>query len=193
MPLSLENDQSCSKRSPTLEIQHQHLDRQLEQSDALTLGGHMLSPKIKRVLRFIHLWPPYLGAGIRVVDYSSPLNHVTVTMKLGRRNTNYVGTHFGGNLYSMCDPWYMFILLERLGDEFIVWDKSARIDFLKPGTGPVRARFEISDEQIESIEAAAVQDGKVLPEFETYIEDEAGTRIARVHKTLYVRKKLPKP
>ena len=151
----------------------------------------MLSPKIKRVLKFIHLWPPYLGAGIRVVDYSSPLNHVTVEMKLKRRNTNYVGTHFGGNLYSMCDPWYMFILLERLGSEFIVWDKAARIDFLKPGTCTVRARFEISAEQIESIKTKAALDSKVLPEFETYIEDESGTRIARVQKTLYVRKKSP--
>ena len=75
-------------------------------------------------------WPPYLGAGVKVDHVDASLNTIKVSMRLDRRNRNYVGTHFGGNLYSMCDPWYMFILLERLGSDFIVWDKAASIEFL---------------------------------------------------------------
>lgn len=55
-----------------------------------------------------------------------------------------MGTHFGGSLYAMCDPFYMWILMENLGKDFIVWDKAATIRFKKPGTGTVNAEFEIS-------------------------------------------------
>ena len=33
---------------------------------------------------------------------------------------NYVGTHFGGSLYSTCDPFYMLMLINILGPDYIV-------------------------------------------------------------------------
>ena len=56
-------------------------------------------------------------------------------------NKNYVHIHFGGSIYAMCDPFYMLILLENLGDEYLIRDRSGRIDFLKPGTGTLYADF----------------------------------------------------
>ena len=44
----------------------------------------------------------------------------------------------------MCDPFFMLILLEHMGREYIVWDKAAAIQFLKPGRGTVMATFHIS-------------------------------------------------
>ena len=136
-------------------------------------------------------WPPYLGAGIRVDHVDPSMNTIKVSMRLDRRNRNYVGTHFGGNLYSMCDPWYMFILLERLGSDFIVWDKAASIEFLRPGRGTVFATFQIDDETIDEIRVAATTAQRVLPKFETYVIDGEGQKVAKVLKTLYVRKKSP--
>ena len=153
----------------------------------------LVNSNIYRLLKHIWLWPPYLGAGIHVRTFDKPLNNIVVGMKLRRRNINYVGTHFGGNLYSMCDPWFMFILMNHLGPEFIVWDKSANIDFIKPGKGLVTARFSISLEQIDEIRAAAITGEKVLPTFQTeVIDDETRQVIARVTKILYVRKKQAK-
>jgi acyl-coenzyme A thioesterase PaaI-like protein len=80
-----------------------------------------------------------LGAGIRVTRLGP--HAVDVEMKLRRWNRNYVGTHFGGSLYSMTDPFFMLMPIENLGPEYIVWDKAATIRFKKPGRGKVRASF----------------------------------------------------
>ena len=140
-------------------------------------------------MRWIWLWPPYLGAGIRVHSYQLPLNEIVIKMPLKLRNTNLVGTHFGGNLYTMCDPWYMFILMNALGSDYIVWDYSAKIDFLKPGKNTVYATFTISEDRLKQIQDEVADGQKYLPSFETEIVDEDGETVAKVHKVLYVRRK----
>jgi Domain of unknown function (DUF4442) len=79
---------------------------------------------------------------------------IEVEMKLRLWNSNYVGTHYGGSLYSMADPFYMLMLIENLGSDYIVWDKSATIRFKKPGKGKVSAAFRLFDEQLEQIREA---------------------------------------
>jgi len=64
-------------------------------------------------------------AGIRVRRISADFQTIDVEMPLRFWNRNYVGTHFGGSLYSMCDPFFMVMLMENLGPDYIVWDKAA--------------------------------------------------------------------
>jgi acyl-coenzyme A thioesterase PaaI-like protein len=89
--------------------------------------------KKRLLLRTINAWPPFLGAGIRVTRLGP--HAVDVEMKLRFWNRNYVGTHFGGSLYAMTDPFFMLMLIENLGPEYIVWDKTATIRFKEAGTG----------------------------------------------------------
>lgn len=138
-------------------------------------------------LRLLNIYPPYLGAGVRVKHISPDLRTFAVRMKLHWWNRNYVGTHFGGSLYTMCDPFFMLILLEALGRGFIVWDKSARIHFKRPGRGTLHATFHIPDERIEEIRQQAISQGKVEPTFAVEVLDEEGNVVARVEKLLYVR------
>lgn len=147
----------------------------------------ILSPK--KVIQMISYWPPYLGAGIKVSFVDDKCTHVKVEMKQQRFNTNYVGTHFGGNLYSMCDPFYMFILMAQLGKDFIVWDQEATIKFLKPGKGKVTASFHIGENEISLIRQQALSGETLRPKFKTYIYDQEGDKVALVNKTLYIRKK----
>ncbi len=142
--------------------------------------------KKRLLLRSINAWPPFLGAGIRVTRMSSKA--IDVEMKLRFWNRNYVGTHFGGSLYSMTDPFFMLMLLDNLGPEYLVWDKAATIRFKKPGRGKVRAEFRLSDEQIDEIRRAAA-DGKTEPTFVVQVEDEAGVVVAEVEKMLWVKRK----
>ena len=86
---------------------------------------------------FINFWPPYWAAGIRVMKIAPDKTSVEVEMKLKMTNQNYVGTHFGGSLYAMCDPFFMLILIENLGRDYIVWDKAATIRFRSPGLSRV--------------------------------------------------------
>lgn len=134
-------------------------------------------------------YPPYLGAGIEVEHVSEDFRAIDVSMKLTAYNRNYVGTHFGGSLYSMCDPFYMLMLMQNLGEEYIVWDKSASIDFEKPGRGTVRAEFRLSQRRIAAIRTAANSQYKVEPLFEVDVRDEEGDVVAHVEKLLYVRRK----
>ncbi len=139
-------------------------------------------------MRLMNLFPPYLGAGIRVRP-NDDLTAFDVRMKLRWWNRNYVGTHFGGSLYSLCDPFFMLILFEALGPGYIVWDKAASIRFRRPGRGTVHARFEITAERVAEIRSAADREGKVEPLFTAEVVDDEGQVIAEVEKLLYVRKK----
>jgi len=134
-------------------------------------------------------WPPFLGAGIRVKSLSEDFRDAVVELRLGRFNRNYVGTHFGGSLYAMTDPFFMIMLLHNLGDEYLVWDKAGSIEYVAPGRGTVSAHFHLSEKRLREIRAEAAGGGKILPEFEVSVKDEAGTVVARVKKTLYVRLK----
>ncbi|MGJ7517337.1 DUF4442 domain-containing protein [Pseudomonas baetica] len=143
-----------------------------------------------RLMRwFLNLYPPYFGAGVRVQRISDDFRDVQVTMGLGWYNRNYVGTQFGGSLYSMVDPFFMLMLMENLGRNYIVWDRAADIDFIAPGKGPVYARFNIDDTLLDEIRQQTAGGEKYLPQLQVDIHDAAGHLVARVGKTLYVRLK----
>jgi acyl-coenzyme A thioesterase PaaI-like protein len=137
--------------------------------------------------KFINIYPPLLGAGIRVRQIDERSTYVE--MKLTALNRNLVGVHFGGSLYAMCDPWYMLILIRLLGNDYIVWDKAASIKFVSPGRGKVAATFLIPPERIDQIRADADRDGKTEPTFSVDVLDEQGKVVAHVEKLLYVRRK----
>jgi len=137
----------------------------------------------------LNLYAPFLGAGIRVKRLAPGWKEVDVEMKLRWWNANYVGTHYGGSLYSMTDPFFMVMLIENLGPDYIVWDKSATIRFRKPGRGTVTASFRLSDQQIEEIKQALNAEKKIERVFTVEVKDESGTVIAEVEKLLHIRRK----
>jgi len=137
--------------------------------------------------RLINFYPPLLGAGIRSRTIDEHTIHVE--MKLTAFNRNIVGTHFGGSLYAMCDPWFMLILMRALGTDYIVWDKAASIQFLQPGHGTMTATFRITQERIAEIRQEADGGQKIEPIFAVDVLDAQGQAIAHVEKLLYVRKK----
>ncbi len=142
-----------------------------------------------RLMKWINWYPPFLGMNIRVVFTSSDFRTVKVQSKLGRRNLNAVGTHFGGTLYAMCDPWFMLILIHALGDDYIVWDKAANIQFIRPGRGTVTATCCITQEQVDTIRVQADRQGKIEPTFGVDVMDGQNQVVAHVDKLLYVRRK----
>ena len=143
----------------------------------------------KQLKRRLAKYPPYLGAGVRVTELADDFKTIRVEMPLRFYNRNYVGTHFGGSLYSMCDPFYMLMLIQLLGPGYIVWDKAATIRFKRPGKGVVKALFQLSDEQVAEVKAAADAQGKVEPQFQVTVTDSEGNVVAEIDKLLYVRKK----
>jgi len=152
------------------------------------LGGKQGSQALRR---WINLWPPFLGAGIRVTHIAADMKAVDVEMKLRWWNANYVGTHFGGSLFAMTDAFYMLMLMlmHHLGGEYIVWDKAASIRYRKPGRGTVRAEFRLTDGQVDDIREKLKTLQKYEPVFPVTVKDEQGVVIAEVERLIYVRKK----
>lgn len=144
------------------------------------------------LIRLINFYPPFLGAGVRVKTRAD-LRRYDVSMRLSIWNRNYLGTHFGGSLYAMCDPFFVLILVQALGPDFIVWDKAANILFRRPGRGRVRVSFEIPEERIEAIRREASAAGPIEPVFEVDVLDEGGKVVASVEKVLYVRRREVSP
>lgn len=136
---------------------------------------------------------PFKGAGIEIEKFDPKNYHIRVKMPLTRQNRNIVGVHFGGSLYAMVDPFYMTLLMYHLGTKYIVWDKSATIQFLSPGRSTVYADFRLDAQEIETIKQLAENYAPVHRIYTLNIYDDAGIRIAQVEKTLSIRRKKPKP
>ena len=135
------------------------------------------------------LWPPFVGAGIRVERISKDFREIDVSMKLSLRNANYVGTHFGGSLYAMTDPFYMTMIMQNLGKGYVVWDQAASIHFVKPGRGRVRAEFRLKESDLDGIRNSIAESDrqKTLWRREVCIFGANDELVATVDKTVYVR------
>jgi hypothetical protein len=147
-----------------------------------------LSPKLFK--RLLNIYPPYLGAGVKVDYISKDWKELHVSMALRWYNRNYVGTHFGGSLYSMIDPHLMLLLIQLLGKEYLVWDKSAGIEFIKATKKKVRSVIKVSDEDLAEIRRNTANGDKYFSKFFVDIKDADNELIARGEKVIYVRRKL---
>ncbi len=149
----------------------------------------MKNDKFNKLIRKINLYPPYLGMGIKVRSFSEDHTRFEVELRAKWYNRNLFGTHFGGCLYSMTDPFFVFIITMNLGKGYIVWDKSAAIDFLKPAKGAILGVFEIGKARLDEIRTEVDALGKNTYHFEADLTDEKGLVVARVTKEVYVRAK----
>lgn len=136
-----------------------------------------------------NFWPPVLGPGIRVKRVSADMKQMEVGLKLRFWNKSGVGTHYGGSLYSMTDPFYMIMLIYQIGRDHVVWDKSAKIHFLKPGRGEVTAKFVLTDDKISEIVKKTESGQAIIENFQVDVVDSSGNVVAQVDKELHIRKK----
>jgi acyl-coenzyme A thioesterase PaaI-like protein len=143
----------------------------------------------RRLRWILNLWPPFLFTGIRVRSIAADYSRAEVTLRKRWYNRNAVGTQFGGSLFAMTDPFWMLMVMQQLGRDYVVWDKAAEIEFVAPGRGHVHARFQLDTATVEAIRAATADGGRHLRWFDTDVVDDQGQLIARVRKQLYVRRK----
>src|SRR5512134_1667579 len=128
--------------------------------------------------RLFNIWPPFRAAGIRVREIAPDFRTATVELRMRLLNRNYVGTHFGGSLFSMTDPFFMILMMKNLGPSYVVWDKSGTVRFLWPARGTVTARFHLPEEAVAQAKAATEAGGKYEPRFRVDIVDAQGVVVA---------------
>ena len=137
----------------------------------------------------LNVWPPFWGAGIKILHISEDFRLVKVRLKLSWWNKNANRTQYGGSIFSLTDPIYSMMLIGILREEYYVWDKEASINFIKPGNSDLFADFEISEGMIEEIFNQTRDGDKWFPEFMIHIKDKDGNVVSEVKRKLYVRKK----
>jgi acyl-coenzyme A thioesterase PaaI-like protein len=143
-----------------------------------------------RLLRLaLNLWPPYLGAGVRVRRIAADFREIVVEMPLRMYNRNYFGSHFGGSLYAMTDPFFALMVLRNLPPRYMVWDKAASIEFIAPGRSRMRATFRLEQDDLDRIVRMTANGDKHLHLFSVDVVDDEGLVVARVEKIVYVRQR----
>lgn len=145
--------------------------------------------QLKRLAKWIWLYPPYIGTGISVRSVNQDATSYTIQMKKRWFNSNAYGTHFGGSLYSMVDPFFVFAAASYFGEDYILWDKRASIHYVSPGKGTVTTVIGITHTKLEEMKTIVDRDGKALFDFETTITESDGRVVAEVSKQIYIRKK----
>ena len=146
-----------------------------------------ISPGMMR--HIMNWWSPFLGMRIQITRIAPDWREVSVRMKLSMRNKNAVGTHFGGGLFSMTDPFFMLMMMNALGRDYVVWDKAGTIQFVAPGRGTVFAHFKLGNEELAEVREKTKERQKFEPVYRVNVVDEDGKIVAIVDKTLYIRQK----
>ncbi len=143
--------------------------------------------------RGINLWPPFVGAGVRVTRVSADFREIDVSLKLGLLNRNYFGTQFGGSMFAMTDPFFALMMLQNLGPGYVVWDKAGAIRYRRPGRGDVFARFRLPAAAIARARRATAAGARHEPTFHVSVVDRDNEIVAEVEKTLFIRRQPQVP
>jgi len=136
-----------------------------------------------------NLFPAYRGTGARVVYIAEDYREMRVKVPLSWRTRNYVGTIYGGSMYAGIDPIYMLMLIKNLGGKYVVWDKSAKIRFKRPGKETLYADFLLTAEELNEIKTVLETHKSVDRIYNVELKDKNGKVHCLIEKTLYVAKK----
>ena len=158
---------------------------------AVSLRTSTLGQRIRRQFQRLgyNFWPCILGTGVRIDHIAEDWSELRVSLPLTWRTRNAFGTTFGGSIYAAVDPFYVIMLLHRLGKDFLIWDKSATVRFRRPGRSTLHARFVVDDAELDAI-ALALQGQRAIDRvYRIDLTDANGVVHATVEKVVYIRRK----
>lgn len=138
---------------------------------------------------FFNISPMYRRTGGRIVSASENLDDIKIKLKLNYKTRNYVGTMYGGHMYSCVDGIYMVQLINLLGKDYVVWDKAATIKFKRPGTSTLFAHFKISEELLEQIKNDVADQDEIDLKLDVDLVTSDGKTCAEVEKIIYISTK----
>ena len=134
--------------------------------------------------------PMYKRSTGKLIEVSDDLLHVKVKIAISYKNKNYVGSIFGGSLFSATDPILMIQLMQILGNDFVVWDKNSNIQFKRPAKENAFANFDLTQDEIQSIKKRVLEEKELdLVKEISITNKDKSTVFATVSKTIYIADK----
>lgn len=133
--------------------------------------------------------PMYRRSTAKIIFVSKDLLNVKIKIPISWKNKNYVGSIFGGSLFSATDPIYMIQLIHILGDNYVVWDKAATIKFRRPARSNAFAEFIFLPEEINQIKQDVLQKKEIDFVKKLSVVSENKTVFCELEKTIYIAKR----
>lgn len=146
-----------------------------------------------RLVRWgFNLHPTYWSTGGRLTYIADDWSQVRIRLPLSWRTRNYVGTMFGGAMYSAVDPFFMIMLIKSLGPSYVVWDKRASVRFKRPASSALTATFVVEPASVAEIREELGKVAKLDRIFTVDLVGTDGTVHASVEKTIHVSRREPR-
>ncbi|MEP2279316.1 DUF4442 domain-containing protein [Maribacter sp.] len=137
-----------------------------------------------------NLSPMYKRSTAKLIEVSEDLLHVKIIVPISYKNKNYVNSIFGGSMFSAVDPIPMIQLLSIMGNDYVVWDKSAEIFFKKPAKENLYADFDFSKKELEEIRVQVAEKKEIDIIKTTQLTNKEKTQVfCEVRKTIYIADK----
>ena len=135
--------------------------------------------------------PMYRRSTARIIYASKDLLHIKIKLPISYKNKNYVNSIFGGSMFSAVDPIPMVQLINLIGEDYVVWDKSAEIFFKKPAKEDLYAYFEFTHSELEEIKKQVAEKNEIEIVKTTLLTDKHNTHIyCEIKKKVYIADKL---
>lgn len=137
-----------------------------------------------------NLSPMYRRTTARIQHVSEDLRLIKIKLPISYKNRNYVNTIFGGSLFSAVDPIPMVQLINLLGKDYVVWDKSAEVFFKRPAGQDVYAEFTWTEAELAEIYQQVAEKKELTIVKVTRLTDQEKAKVfCEVQKTIYVADK----
>ncbi len=142
----------------------------------------------KTLMKHFYSLPSTANTGAEVTYISENLDHVSLTIPLNDKTKNMMGIIYGGIMYSATDFVYLTMLWYRLGLDYMLIDKSAEVQYLRPGLGDLSVDFYLPEETVQSIIDELKTEKSTLREFIIEIKDNKQKTVCKITKSIYIRK-----
>ncbi|UII78033.1 PaaI family thioesterase [Flagellimonas sp. CMM7] len=137
-----------------------------------------------------NLSPMYRRSTGRIIHVSEDLLNITIKLPITYKNRNYVNSIFGGSMFSAVDPIPMVQLINLLGTDFVVWDKSAEVFFKRPAKENLYANFTYTLKELDEIRNHVAHNNEMEILKTTSLTNQDQTIVyCRVEKTIYIADK----
>ncbi|PCH72898.1 MAG: DUF4442 domain-containing protein [Flavobacteriaceae bacterium] len=133
--------------------------------------------------------PMYRHTKAKILTVSEDLHEVVIKIPLTLGNKNFVGSIFGGSLFAATDPIFMIQLMWILGKDYVVWDKSATINYKKPAYENAYCTFKLSKDLLTSIKKEIAENGEMNLDLKLDICSKDTVVFCELNKTLYIATK----
>lgn len=143
-----------------------------------------------RLLRWqFNLFPAFRRSGGRITYIAPDRREIRIAIRLNWKTRNYVGTIYGGCMYGAVDGILMVMFINLLGRDYIVWDKSGKIRYRKPGRTTLTGKFVVTDADLDEVRQQLTTADRFEKEFRIDLIDADGDVCAEVDKLLHFRRK----